>query len=406
MARFLFVNRVYPPAAGATGQLLWELTAAVAAAGHEVTVMTMGGGEAPGPDGVTVVRIGGAKQGGGLVARAVGYVGQHVSLVWALRNQPPMDAWVSMTDPPMQAVSMAWFCPPQTRLVHWAQDIYPEVAEEVGVLPRGGWAARVFRHLARWALRRHDTVVAVGRCMADRLQARDPGAPRPEVVPNWAPLPEPAPDDVERCQAFRQRLAPPAHRIIMYSGNFGRAHSFEAVAEAVRATAMAGSSWHWVFIGDGPRWPWLLEAVGSSPNTTFLPPQPWDDLRVSLAAADLHLASMESNLTGLVVPSKVYGALALGRPCLLLGPVDGEAARLVIDSGAGRVLEAASGPELAAVLDHLEHDATAWAATVAAAQTVAPDVSRARGLARWLAVLTPPVNDGIAKTAHSSDFIS
>jgi colanic acid biosynthesis glycosyl transferase WcaI len=406
MARFLFVNRVYPPVGGATGQLLWELTAAVAAAGHEVTVMTMGGGEAPRPDGVTVVRIGGAKQGGGLVARAVGYVGQHVSLVWALRNQPAMDVWVSMTDPPMQAVSMAWFCPPQTRLVHWAQDVYPEVAEEVGVLPRGGWAAQIFRHLARWALRRHDTVVAVGRCMADRLQARDPGSPRPEVIPNWAPLPEPASDDAERREAFRQRLAPPGRRIIMYSGNFGRAHSFEAVAEAVRATAMAGSSWHWVFIGDGPRWPWLLEAVGGSPNTTFLPPQPWNDLRVSLAAADLHLASMESNLTGLVVPSKVYGALALGRPCLLLGPADGEAARLVIDSGAGRVLAAASGPELAAVLDHLERDAAAWAAMVAAAQTVAPDVSRARGLARWLAVLTPPVNDRTAKAERSSDFTS
>jgi hypothetical protein len=140
-------------------------------------------------------------------------------------------------------------------------------------------------------------------------------------------------------------------------------------------------------------------------NTTFLPPQPWNDLRVSLAAADLHLASMESNLTGLVVPSKVYGALAVGRPCLLLGPADGEAARLVIDSGAGRVLEAASGPELTAVLDHLERDAAAWAAMVAAAHAVAPDVSRARGLARWLAVLTPSVNDGTAKAAHSSDFI-
>ena len=53
MARFLFVNRVYPPESGATGQLLWELTAELAAAGHEVTVMTLGGGEAPGPVGVT-----------------------------------------------------------------------------------------------------------------------------------------------------------------------------------------------------------------------------------------------------------------------------------------------------------------------------------------------------------------
>ena len=400
MARFLFVNRVYPPAAGATGQLLWELTAAVAAAGHEVTVMTMGGGEAPGPDGVTVVRIGGAKQGGGLVARAFGYVGQHLALAWALRNQPPMDVWVSMTDPPMQAVSMAWFCPPQTRLVHWAQDVYPEVAEEVGVLPRGGWAARIFRHLARWALRRHDTVVAVGRCMADRLAARDPSAPRPVVIPNWAPLPEPAPDDAARVASFRRQIAPPESRVIMYSGNFGRAHSFAAVVDAVRATAQAGSPWHWVFIGDGPRLPWLQQEVGALANTTFLPPQPWSDLRVTLAAADLHLASMESNLTGLVVPSKVYGALAVGRPCLLLGPAAGEAARLVADSGAGVVLDEATGPVLTAELQRLERDPAAWAAMEAAARAVAPEVGRARGLARWRALLTPEAAE-IKTTAAS-----
>ena len=400
MARFLFVNRVYPPEAGATGQLLWELTAELAATGHEVTVVTLGGGEAPGPEGVTVVRIGGGAQGRGLWARAVGYVGQHVSLVWHLRSQPLADVWVSMTDPPMQAVSVAWFCPAGTRLVHWAQDVYPEVAEEVGVLARGGWAARVFRHLAMAALRQHDTVVAVGRCMADRLAARDPGAPRPVVIPNWAPLPEPAPDDAARVASFRRQIAPPESRVIMYSGNFGRAHSFAAVVEAVRATAQTGSPWHWVFIGGGPRLPWLQQEVGALANTTFLPPQPWGDLRVTLAAADLHLASMESNLTGLVVPSKVYGALAVGRPCLLLGPEAGEAARLVADSGAGVVLDEATGSTLTAELQRLERDPAAWAAMVAGAQAVAPEVGRARGLARWRALLTPEAAE-IKTTAAS-----
>jgi glycosyltransferase involved in cell wall biosynthesis len=298
-----------------------------------------------------------------------------------------MDLWISMTDPPLQAVVVAWLKPRLTRLLHWAQDVYPDVAEELGVLRRGGLAARGCRRLAVSALRKHESVVAVGRCMATRLQARDPGGPNPEVIPNWAPLPEPRPDDDSRRLAFRRTLAPDGARLVMYSGNFGRAHPFEAIAEAVRLTGATDPPLHWAFIGDGPKFPWMREAVGDLPHTTFLPPQPWADLRVTLAAADLHLASMEHFLAGTVVPSKVYGALAVGRPCFLLGPASGEAARLIADTGAGTVLENASGRSLADALIRLGREPAAWSAMQASATTAASEVSRERCLARWAAVI-------------------
>lgn len=391
MPRLLFINRVFPPAAGATGQLMWELTADLARRGHEVTVLTAGlagGGEDAAPAGVTVVHYGsggGAKTG--LAAKAWGYARQYPSLAWKLRRMPPMDLWISMTDPPLQAVAVAWMKPAGTRLLHWAQDVYPDVAEELGVLRRGGLVARGCRRLAVAALRRHDGVVAVGRCMAARLAARDPGGPGPEVIPNWAPLPEPRPDDDDRRMAFRRSVAPDGARLVMYSGNFGRAHPFAAIAEAVRRTAVEDPSIYWAFIGDGPKFPWMRDAVGGQPNTTFLPPQPWADLRITLAAADVHLASMEHFLAGTVVPSKVYGALAVGRPCLLLGPASGEAAQLITDTGAGAVLENATGEALAAALIRLDRDRARWAAMQAAAAEAADEVSRDRCLDRWAATI-------------------
>lgn len=372
--------------------MMWELTADLARRGHEVTVLAagLGGeGEERAPEGVTVVRYG--KGGGGkkigLVAKALGYARQYPSMAWRLRRMPPMDVWISMTDPPLQAVAVGWMKPAGTRLVHWAQDVYPDVAEELGVLRRGGLLARGCRGLAVSALRRHEKVVAVGRCMAARLHGRDPGRPVPEVIPNWAPLPEARPGDDDRRSAFRRLVAPEGSRLVMYSGNFGRAHPFEAMAEAVRLTAAADPSVHWAFIGDGPKFSWMQEAVGALPQTTFLPPQPWADLRVTLGAADLHLASMEHFLAGTVVPSKVYGALAVGRPCLLLGPASGEAARLIADTGAGTVLESASGAALSAELLRLGRDTAAWSAMQSAAAAAGPEVSRDRCLDRWASLI-------------------
>ena len=59
---------------------------------------------------------------------------------------------------------------------------------------------------------------------------------------------------------------------------------------------------------------------------------------------------MKQNLCGLVVPSKVYGVLAAGRPCVFLGPEASEPAQFILEHGCGSVLENATGVRLAACL--------------------------------------------------------
>jgi len=85
-------------------------------------------------------------------------------------------------------------------------------------------------------------------------------------------------------------------------------------------------------------------------NLRFLPPQPREVLSVSLSAADAHLVTMRAYLCGLVVPSKFYGVLASGRPCLFVGPDESEVARVIKESGAGRVLAPGDGAGLAAAI--------------------------------------------------------
>ena len=364
--RVRFVNRVFPPAAGATGLYLAELADGLAARGWDVEVVT---GPAPGAppeetreSGVRVWRLAGAPVGrSSLLRRAAGYAALWPRLVRAAARGPRPDVIVLKTDPPMLVAAGAWLRRRTgAAVVHWAQDVYPDVAVALGVIPPV--AAAPLRAVAGRALRGADAVVAIGRCMAERMTGYGVRAERLHVIPNWAPA-SARPDPAARA-AFRAAHGLDGRFVVMYSGNLGLAHPFEAVLDAAERLAAERPDVLVLFVGDGPRRAWVEAEVARRGLTTvrLLPSQPAGALAGSLGAADLHLVTMEAPLGGLVVPSKIYGALAVGRPVLFVGPPESEAARLVADADAGTVLAAdADGAAVAAAVRRWADDPSAAA---------------------------------------------
>ena len=109
----------------------------------------------------------------------------------------------------------------------------------------------------------------------------------------------------------------------------------------------------------------------------------------SLAAADVHLVSLLPALEGLVVPSKLYGVLAAGRPTIFVGDPDGEIARLIRDHDCGSVVRAGDSAQLAAELRALS-DAPARVERMGARarELAVLRYTAEHALADWLAVLT------------------
>ena len=363
MSRVRFVNRVFPPASGATGAYLAELADALAARGWAVDVVT---GPSPGapwhetrPSGVSVLRVGSeVEKEKGRLRRGLGYVAFFPRVLAAVRRSPRPDVIVLKTDPPMLAV----FGPLLRRLtggrvVLWAQDVYPDVAEALDVLQHDGVAARQLRRLAIWSLRSADAVVAIGRCMADLFAER--GVRDVTVIPNWAPagvrmLPRDG-------NPFRARYGLGDAFVAMYSGNLGLAHPIGALLDAAERLAETSPGALVVFVGDGPRRAHAEKEVEQRglANVRFLPFQPAERLAESLGAADVHLVAMDEALAGLVVPSKLYGALAAGRPVVFAGPEASEAARLIEENACGTVVSGLGPDDLgAAVADAV----ASWAA--------------------------------------------
>jgi hypothetical protein len=357
MPALLFINRVYPPDSGATGRVLEHVARGFRDAGWEVTVLvTAGERSSPGSvsqDGVKVVSVASPFSKKSLLARALGYVLMIPSLGWKALLMPRADVVVTMTDPPMLLVIGPFLkIFKGSRLIHWAQDLYPEVAEEAGVFRRGGAVATVVRWISTMAMRFHDGTVAVGRCMAERLVARGIPTERIRVIPNTGVEREIIPR-TDRGRSFRDRHALGDAFVVMYSGNMGRAHEFGTVLEAARDLQAGGvKDVLFLFVGSGPGEALLrgeVDRMGLS-NVRFLPPQPTASLSESLGAADLHLVTMREGMSGLVVPSKFYGVLAAERPCLYIGPADSEVALVIGSEGVGRVIRCGDAKGLQAAI--------------------------------------------------------
>jgi glycosyltransferase involved in cell wall biosynthesis len=157
------------------------------------------------------------------------------------------------------------------------------------------------------------------------------------TIQNWAeesitPVPH-------HSNSFRASQPWASSFVVLYSGNIGAAHDFTAIKEGTLLLA-EDKDIHFVFIGSGPRRQELEEFAATNPhaNITFLNYLPRNELAQSLSAGDVHLIAQADNMTGLIIPSKLYGILAAARPIVFTGPAQTEVARTIMDAGCGFVV--------------------------------------------------------------------
>jgi hypothetical protein len=86
-----------------------------------------------------------------------------------------------------------------------------------------------------------------------------------------------------------------------------------------------------MFVGGGSGKREVDEAIATHQllNTISLPYQPLEKIKFSLSAADLHVVTLGNNMPGIIHPCKLYGAMAVGRPVLLIGPRPSHASDLI-----------------------------------------------------------------------------
>jgi glycosyltransferase involved in cell wall biosynthesis len=396
----LFANRYYAPDLSATSQMLTDLAEGLVRSDIEVSVVCSRQlyedpqAALPAHEvirGVRVWRVRTARFGrGNLSGRALDYATFYLAATAALlRLARECDVLVVKTDPPLLSLIGA-FVARRRRVacINWLQDLFPEIASRLALspLPRP-----LESRLASWrdrSLAAAHTNVVLGTRMRDYLAGRGVPPERINVGENWADE-----DTISRlpivASALRRRLGLADKFVVAYSGNLGRAHDSDTLLKAAQA------------LRDDPGTVFLLTGGGASMRALetaarqqglaqmrFLPYQPRAQLTDSLAAGDVHIVTLLPQLEGLIVPSKLYGILAAGRPVIFIGDPAGELAQLIADSRIGFSVACGDGGELCRALRSLRNDPDGRERMGARARALFEErYTLTRALTRWRSLL-------------------
>jgi glycosyltransferase involved in cell wall biosynthesis len=338
--RLLVLNQYYWPGVEATANLLTELCE-VLAVDYDVTVIA---GAAPDAgahqerNGVEIVRVRStAYERSRLSRRALNYLTYVVGVIWKGMFARRPDLVVCMTDPPfigaMARIVAARFRVP---LLVIAQDVFPEIAVKLGRL-RNPFVVRSLGLLVDSALRSADRVVAIGETMKRRLEEKGVQPDRIRVIPNWVDVTRVRPAPRDNPWAREHRLT--KRFVVMHSGNVGHAQDLDTLIRACTflrdLDALAVR-----IIGGGARREELIQLARrlAAENVRFMAWQPYELRSLSISTADIHVVGLARGLAGYVVPSRLYGVLATGRPVIAAAEPESETAQLVARVGCGVVV--------------------------------------------------------------------
>ena len=404
--KVIFVNRYFFPDQSATSQMLSDLAFGLAKRGFSIHVLcSRQRYDQPRANlaalevinGVTVHRVWTTRFGRDrLAGRALDYLSFYISSAWIL---PKMlnraDIVVAKTDPPLiSIVAMMAAKAKGARLINWLQDIFPEVATQLGNNPLPRWVNAIVRRVRDSTLRAADMNIVLGERMREFVERLGIPAAKICVVENWADNDAGPPGEAE-C-TLRKQLGLAGKFVVGYSGNLGRAHEFQTLLDAA-ALLDADKDIAFLMIGGGVGMTALKQAVERRRmgNFQFLPYQPRITLPDSMTAADVHWVSLLPALEGLIVPSKLYGILASGRPVIFVGDPDGEVARLIGPANAGVSVAVGDARDLARQIVELKSDSGRCALMGRNGYRLYRDnFTPNRALARWgdiLARATPGV---------------
>jgi glycosyltransferase involved in cell wall biosynthesis len=349
--RILFINQFFWPDSSATSQQLTDLATGLAELGNQVTVLcgeggyaNVSAGEVPPP--VKIIRVKALPFAKTKLVRLLSYLSFYASAFLRGLTAPKADVVVSLTTPPLisllgSAIKMLR----GSRHFIWEQDIYPDVAIDLNYIKPGGVADRVTGVLADFSRRHADGIIALGECMKQRLVNRGIPADRIAIAENWSNGSAITP---------MKRPGNPEELVLLYSGNFGLAHDVDTLTGALK-NLREDTRFRFLFVGSGGKRKQLAEFCEANhiQSVEMRPYVSRDKLSEGLAAGDIGLVTQHNVCWGTVVPSKVYGILAAGRPVLFIGPKIATPALVVARHQCGWQIDCGDVEGLTNLLIHL-----------------------------------------------------
>lgn len=327
---FLIISQVYVPDPASVGQHVADAAVEMARRGYRTVVYASARGyDDPGKvypsrelrDGVEVRRL--PLSSFGKSSIAVRLLAQWIFLLQAivrgLFTRGLCGVMVSTSPPFCGVAGVVIGKLRRVPVKYWLMDLNPDQMVAMKVLPEHSLPVRVFDAFNRAILRQASDIVVLDRFMRERVARKLDVGGRVHTMPPW-----PHEDQLENIahaeNPFRRQHVPGDTFCLMYSGNHSPANPLTTLLDGVAAMQDEPRLLLMCIGGGGGKKEVDDRIAGGATNIRSLPYQPFDQIRFSLSAADVHVVSIGDDVVGIVHPCKVYGAMAVSRPILLLGP--------------------------------------------------------------------------------------
>ena len=402
----LLLNEYYPPDTSATAKMA-ALVAETLAKRHKVTVVA--GRPSYDPEefypfaflrrdvrnDVVVERVGSTAYPRHRMRRRVANYLSYLALAIprALAIRP--DVVLAMTDPPIAGIAGAWIARLSGRpFVYNIRDLYPDMAIGGDIVRPSRWVER-WEKMHRNALLRAARVIVLGDDMRARILAKGVPPERVVVVRDGTSFPStmPAQDD-----PIVQEIRCGFSFVAVHAGNLGFYGAWDTLLKA--AEILRNENTGLVFIGEGANRAAMQTGALNCANVRLLPFRPADQVPHVMMAGDLHIVTVRRGLEGVVVPSKLYGILAAGRPVLAVADAKSDAARIVIESGSGTVADPDDPAAVAAAIRELRDNAPRLAEMGRRARETAKKYARVNELQRFVGIVEEAANERNGGGSH------
>ena len=364
----LLVCCYFPPDVGSSAILYHRLGGELVKMGHDVTVLTtIPRYNAQGDlsryrgrrwmrektdNGMDVVRVDPPTPPRQLLSgRAIWQFGLSFGVTVAgLLNKPHDVALVYSPPMPLGLAAIAIRMVKKTPFVFGVQDLFPQSAIDLGLLSNKP-LIRVFEAMERFVYKRADALTVHSPANADHVTEKSADSNRVHVVPNWvdteAIMPNGSGDEFRRRHGVRGRF------VVSFGGVMGWSQDMNVILNAAH-TLREHADIEWLIIGDGVQKESAIQKAKELRlnNVKFIPMLPPAEYNESLYASDICLATLVGSVKTPVVPSKIVSIMAAAKPAVVAMDTDGDAPKLVLNSGSGFALPPGDHAALAqAVLD-------------------------------------------------------
>jgi len=396
--RILLLNLYYPPDTSATAKMAATVVEALSAR-HDVTVLcgrpsydpwerrpwrlwqTEQVGRA------RILRVGSTDYPRFTMKRRVLNYLSYVALAIPRAIFLPCDVVLAMTDPPFEGIVGAIIALLKSKpYVYNIRDMYPDMAVG-GAIVEPGLLARVWERLHRWALRRATRVIVLGQDMRARITSKGVDPAGIEIVRDGVDiLPPDAPQPALDGEVIRT-IRGDFKFVFLHAGNLGFYGAWETLIEATKQLEKSNPDVSLVFVGEGAQRAHVENLARCAANVRFLPFFPAGKIPSVLAAPDAHVITVKRGLEGVVVPSKMYGILAAGKPIVAVATEETDAVSLGAKFGFAVSADPDKPESVAAAIRLLVMDTKKLQNMGRAARAVAPDYDRVKELQKFVKII-------------------